>query len=160
MGCFYVVMAQTTDLDKIKRDVKFVKCADAYGKKEVELSQLALANASNTQVKTHAQHMIDNHSKAYEELKTLSSKKGIVLPVSLSKMDQKKYDKLAKLKGEEFDKKFSKCMLKDHEKVVYIFKKEAEKGKDPDIKAWAAGKVSTMESHLDMWKETCKMLNK
>jgi putative membrane protein len=43
-------------------------------------------------------------------------------------------------------------MVKDHKKDIDAFKKEAEKGHDPDIRQWASGKVQTLEHHLDMAK--------
>ncbi len=41
-------------------------------------------------------------------------------------------------------------MVKDHKEDIDAFKKEADKGNDPDLKQWASGKVPTLEHHLDM----------
>ncbi len=47
-------------------------------------------------------------------------------------------------------------MMHVHKKEIGLFKKEAKKGDDPEITKWAEGKVPTLESHLAMWKESCK----
>lgn len=157
IGCSSIITAQT---EVSKKDKKFAKCAAKDGLMEVQISQLALAKASDSEVKKHAQMMIDDHTKTNEELKGVASKKGIVLPTALTMKQQKCYDKMAKLDGKAFDKKYSKYMVKDHKKALWLFKKEAKKGKDSDLKSWANGKVATLESHKKMWEETCKDVKK
>ena len=43
-------------------------------------------------------------------------------------------------------------MVDDHKEDIELFKKEADNGKDAEIKSWAAGKLSTLQSHLQMWE--------
>ena len=157
MGCTSIITAQTT---VSKKDKKFAECAAKDGLMEVKLGQLALTKASNAEVKKHAQMMVDDHTKANDELKGVASKKGIALPTALDEKQQKSYDKFAKLDGKKFDKKYSKCMVKDHKKALCLFKKEAKKGKDSELKSWANGKVATLEHHKKMWEETCKDVKK
>jgi putative membrane protein len=156
VGCTAVMSAQTVS----KKDEKFAKCAAKDGMLEVKLGQLAMANASNADVKKHAAMMVEDHTKANEELKTVAAKKNIALPTTLTEKQQKKYDKMAKLQGKDFDKHYSKCMVKDHKKAVCLFKKESKKGKDSDLKSWAAAKLPTLKQHKEMWEETCKAVKK
>ena len=94
--------------------------------------------------------MIDDHSKANEELSALAQSKNITLPTSLSDKHQKKYDDLAKKSGSDFDKEYTDLMVKDHKDVVDMFKKAADKCNDAELKGWAAGKISALEHHLSM----------
>lgn len=142
------------------RDIKFAKCAADDGMMEVQLGKLAQSKATSNEVKMHAQHMIDDHTKANEELKALAAKKNIALPTAVSDKKQKKEQKLSRLNGTDFDKRYTKCMVKAHKKAICLFKKEAKRGKDAEMKAWAEQKVPTLESHLSMWKEACKNLKK
>jgi putative membrane protein len=138
---------------KIEDDTDFaVEAADA-GMFEVEAGKLAQTNASSAKVKEFGQTMIDEHSKANEELKSLAQQKNITLPGAIGEDHQKKYDDLATKKGTDFDKAYTETMVKGHEKVIDAFKKEAEKGNDTDVKMWAAGKLSTLEHHLEMAKQ-------
>jgi putative membrane protein len=117
---------------------------------EVQLAQLALTKATSPKVKEFAQSMVDDHSKANEELKGIAQTKNITLPSTISEEKQKDYDKLAEKSGAEFDKAYSDFMVKDHKDDVDKFKKAAEKCEDPDLKSWAAEKLPVLESHLSM----------
>jgi putative membrane protein len=95
--------------------------------------------------------MVSDHSKANDELKQLASKKGIELPAQ-PPMDAH-MQKLQGLSGAEFDREYMSHMLNDHQKDVAAFKKEASGGRDPDVKAFAAKTLPTLESHLQMVKQ-------
>ncbi len=138
------------DSTKIEDDTEFAVAAADGGLLEVQLGQLAVANGSTAEVKKFGQSMIDDHSKANEELKALAATKNISLPGVLSEKNQKTYEDLAKKSGLEFDKDYTDFMVKDHKEDIDDFKKEAEKGNDSEIRTWAAGKVSTLEHHLMM----------
>jgi putative membrane protein len=127
---------------------KFAVSAAAAGMMEVQLATLALTKASSSKVKAFAQMMLDDHTKANDELKALAQKKNITLPTSLSDKDQKKYTEMSEKVGIDFDKEYCDLMVKDHKDVVDIFKKAQETAKDPDLKAWASEKLPTLEHHL------------
>ncbi len=144
---------------EIENDTEFaVEAADA-GLFEVQLAQLALTNGTSSEVKTFAQTMIDEHSKANEELKGLAQQKNISLPTAISDKCQKKYNDLAEKKGIDFDDAYTDLMVKDHKDAIDNFKKEADKGKDADIKSWAAQKVTALEHHLEMAKAAEKAVD-
>lgn len=145
---------QKFDNTNIEDDTKFAVAAADGGMLEVQLGQLAQTNGANAQVKQLGQMMIDDHSKANEELKATAAQKNITLPATLSEKSQKEYDDLSKKTGADFDKAYASLMVDDHEKDIDEFKKEASDGKDADLKAWAAGKVPTLEHHLEMAKST------
>ena len=62
-------------------------------------------------------------------------------------------DRLSKLSGAAFDRAYMKAMVDDHVKDVSEFKKEAKSGTDPEVKAWAAKTLPTLEEHLKMARE-------
>jgi putative membrane protein len=134
------------------KDAEFaVKAADG-GMLEVKLGELAQTKGNSKQVKELGKMLVEDHSKANEELKAFAQAKDISLPTSMSDECQKMYDKIASKDGKDFDQAFTDHMVKDHKKDIDAFKKEAEKGHDPDIRQWASGKVQTLEHHLDMAK--------
>jgi putative membrane protein len=141
-----------------EKDIKFAKAAAEGGLLEVKLGELSQSNAITQEVKSSGKAMIDDHSKANMELKNLAEKKKIAIPSSINAKEEEKYKELASLKGKEFDKKYSKYMVKDHKKDICLFKKEAKKGKDPELKSWASAQVPVLEHHLDMWKDSCKKI--
>jgi putative membrane protein len=142
------------DDTKMEDDAQWaVKAADG-GMMEVALGQLAQKNGASAKVKELGKMMEEDHTKANNELKDLAAKKNITLPAAMSEDHQKKYDDLAKKTGADFDKDYAAFMVDDHEDDIDAFKKEANDGKDADLKAWAAGKVPTLEHHLEMAKTT------
>lgn len=139
-----------------KNDKSFVKSAATGGMMEVELGQLATKNAASQEVKDFGQRMVTDHGKANDELKSLAASKNIKLPEKMYAKQQEKIDKMTKLTGQEFDKKYMAAMVKDHEKDVKKFQKASQEAKDPDLKAWAAKTLPTLEKHLQMAKDLAK----
>lgn len=71
-------MRQDNKLSSSDRD--FAMKAAEGGKKEVAMSEMALRQSSNADVKAYAQKLVDDHTKANEELMSIASSKGITLP--------------------------------------------------------------------------------
>jgi len=69
-------------------DRKFVMSAAQGGLAEVQLGQLAAKNGSADTVKQFGQRMVDDHSKANDELKSLASSKQVTLPDSMDAKDK------------------------------------------------------------------------
>jgi putative membrane protein len=135
-------------------DQKFVKDAASGGMAEVQLGKLATEKASNAQVKQFGQRMVDDHSKANDELKSVASKDNITLPSDLSPKDKATYDSLSKLSGTAFDRAYMRDMVKDHQTDVNEFQKEANSGSNPDLKSFAGSTLPTLQDHLRMARET------
>jgi putative membrane protein len=132
------------------KDHTFMMKAAQGGMAEVKLGQLAQENGQSQQVKDFGKRMVDDHSKANEELKQIASQQGVTLPDSPSAKDQAEYDRLSKLKGESFDKAYSKMMVSDHKKDVSEFQKEANSGMDSAVKSFAGQTLPTLQDHLKM----------
>jgi len=141
---------QKLDDTKLEDDAEFATAAADGGLMEVKLGELAQTNGTSAGVKKFAQSMVTDHSKANDELKALAQQKNITLPVTLSDDKQKKYDELSKKKGAEFDEAYASFMVDDHKEDVSEFEEAAKDAKDPDVKAWAAGKVPVLKHHLEM----------
>jgi putative membrane protein len=129
-------------------DTTFVKKAARGGLAEVELGQLAVQKASSEDVKKFGQRMVDDHSKANEQLKQVAAQKNIDLPQNLDAKDKATKARLEKLSGEQFDKAYMKDMLKDHKKDVAEFERESKSGKDAAIKSFAEQTLPTLKEHL------------
>ncbi len=141
---------------KAGADERFVKEAAIGGMAEVELGKLAADKASSAEVKRFGQRMVDDHGKANDELKTLAGNKNIDLPTAPDAKSQSLMDRLSKLSGDAFDRAYMQEMVKDHRKDVNEFRDYAKSGKDPDIKAWAAKTLPTLEEHLKLAQDANK----
>jgi len=137
-------------------DQKFVMDAAKGGLAEVELGKLAQEKASSDQVKNFGKRMVDDHSKANDELQTLAKNKNITLPSDLDPKDKALKDRLSKLSGPAFDRAYMNAMLQDHRKDVSEFRTESTKGRDADVKAFASKTLPTLEDHLKLAQQTEK----
>ena len=131
-------------------DHKFAMEAAMGGMMEVELGRLAAQKGTSDEVRQFGQRMVDDHSKANEELMRIGSSKGMTAPAMLDAKHKAEMQKLSALSGEKFDKEYVKMMVKDHKQDVGEFQKEADRGADPDIKAFAASTLPTLREHLQM----------
>lgn len=134
-------------------DTKFMKDAAADGKAEVQLGQLAADKASRDSVKDFDKMMVEDHTKAGMELSALASRNSVTLPAEPKPEHKALHDRLSRLSGAEFDRAYMAAMIKDHEKAVGLFRKEATSGGDADTKAWAAKTLPTLETHLGKARE-------
>lgn len=129
-------------------DKRFLDKAAEGGKAEVELGQLAVQKAASEDVKKFGQRMVDDHTRANQKLQEVAEQKGIKLPDKLDAKDQATKARLEKLSGKQFDEAYMKDMVKDHTKDVNEFQREANDGKDPDVKSFAQTTLPTLQDHL------------
>lgn len=151
--------ASTAGATAKSADSHFVMDAAAGGMAEVEMGRLAADKATSPDVKEFGQKMVDDHSKANDELKQIASQKGITLPSAMNAREKAKMDKMSKLSGGAFDKAYMADMVEDHKKDVAEFQKEAASGKDPDVKAFASKTLPTLQEHLKMAQDVHGKLN-
>jgi putative membrane protein len=134
----------------MEKDADFVADAVAANLAEIKMAQLAQQKSSNPEVKDIARMLEKDHTMVLGELKSLAQQKAITIPTD-AKDDAK--DKLKKLSDEksvkDFDKKWLDQMDENHKKSIDKFEKRADKGTDPDIKAFASKTLP----HLRMHKE-------
>jgi len=141
---------QTSMSNMTSQDRDFLMDAAMGGMMEVELGRIAAQNGASAEVKQFGQRMVDDHSKANEELMTLATSKGITLPTTLDDKHKEHLTKFSSMSGADFDRAYGKEMLSDHRKDVSEFEKESTKGTDPDLKAFATKTLPTLREHLQM----------
>lgn len=139
--------AGTQAVDQKTKD--FVADAATGGMMEVELGNVAQQKAQSQQVKDFGKMMVDDHTKANNNLKELASKKNIDVPASVTDNQKKDIDKLSKKSGADFDKAYVDMMVNDHKKDIAAFKKASGDVGDNDIKNFATTTLPTLQKHLD-----------
>jgi len=138
---------------KSAADTRFAMEAAQGGLAEVELGRLATQKAESQDVKNFGQRMVDDHSKANDQLKSIASQKGITLPTDTDAKHKAEMQRLQALSGAAFDKAYMQSMSKDHHKDVAEFQKESNSGKDTEIKNFAAQTLPTLQEHMRMADE-------
>ena len=131
-------------------DRTFAQKAAEGGLAEVALGQLAQQNADSQQVKDFGQKMVTDHSAANQELQQIAQQENLTLPTEPDSKDQALQKRLSAMKGSAFDAAYARDMVKDHQQDVADFKREAQSGKDPALKAFAQKTLPVIQEHLQM----------
>jgi putative membrane protein len=134
-------------------DRAFIQKAGEGGVAEVVLGCIAKQRASNPQVKQFAQRMIDDHSRANQQLMLIARAKGVALPNGLEGEFKETADRLSRLSGAEFDRAYMSDMVKDHQKDAAEFEREATGAQDPDVKSFASQTLPIIRQHLDLARQ-------
>lgn len=152
------VNKETAPVDKSSSDFA-VKAADA-GMKEIALGKIAQEKGVNPQVKAFGEQMVADHSKAADELKTIAAAKNITLPDSVGVDYKKDIDDISKKTGKDFDKAYIDAMVKDHNDAVDLFEKASNDVGDPELKAFAAKTLPTLQAHQTHVKTLDSLMKK
>jgi putative membrane protein len=129
-------------------DTTFLKRAASGGMAEVELGQLAVQKASSAVVKQFGQRMMDDHTKANQQLKKIAAQERVTLPSGMNATDKALKSSLESLSGEDFDREYMKDMVKDHSHDVAEFEQQSKSAHDPAVKNFAAQALPTLRDHL------------
>lgn len=161
-------------VDSDERD--FVEEIAIASAAEIELGQMAVQKASNPEVKKYGQMMVDDHTKAGEELKQLAQQYNITVPAALDEKHRDLRDKLANLSGREFDEAYIDAMVDSHQNVVdklqarvddrdrgvagtsgttttSVQPEEADDHAEASVNMWAASTLPAVKAHLDHAKQ-------
>lgn len=142
-------------------DAEFLKQAAQNGHAEVEGSKLALSKASSPEVKAFAQKMVDDHSKAGEELSALAASKGVKVSDEPSLAQKAKLKLLSLRDGLSFDQHYADSIgVKAHQDTVKLFQKASDEAKDPEVKAFATKTLPVLQHHLDMSRDLYATVHK
>ncbi|WP_232628352.1 DUF4142 domain-containing protein [Methylobacterium sp. Leaf118] len=124
---------------------------------EIQTSELAVERADEP-TKAYARKMIEDHRKVSQEMKTLlqGGKVKAELPTALDSAHQAKLDKLKGLNGADFTKQYHDDQVTGHKNATDLYKRYAEGGDNPELKAFAAKHKPHLDAHLTMAQDLDK----
>lgn len=121
---------------------------------EIEAAKIALNKSKDEQVRNFAQRMVDDHTKAQDQLKDLAQAKGVSMPANLSSQQKSEINKLSALSGDKFDKTYlSRGGVADHRQAHELLGRIEKQAKDADLKALAANQMPTINEHWKLAKQ-------
>jgi putative membrane protein len=131
-------------------DQAFITAAAQTDAAEIGAGQLALTKGRGKPVKTFAQKMIDDHTKADQQLMTIAQSKGYTPDATPPQMAT---DMMAKLNADRpvaFNRDYLRGQVMGHQMAVKAFQDEIANGQDADVKAFATATLPTIQMHLTM----------
>jgi putative membrane protein len=131
-------------------DAMFLHKAAEGGLLEIQLGQLAAQKSTNSGVQAFGQKMVQDHTALNDDMKPIAQSMGVTPPDHLDRRDQAKYDKLAALSGQEFDKAYIKSMVMDHRMDLHEFRHEESTTTNPQLKQAVAHGEQVITEHLHL----------
>ena len=128
---------------------------------EIAAAEMATTMATQASVKEFAQMMRNEHPKMMEETRMLAAKKAYTLPSTMANEYMTDIEGMRKwTKGKEFDTKYMKAQVDQHQKILDDVEKRMAASADMDVKAWAQKASSAVRMHLDKAKMISDQLDK
>jgi len=116
---------------------------------EVKLGQLAAERAQSQQVREYGDMLKKDHTQALQKASSLANEIGVPASSELTAHQQKQFESLQKLSGDEFDTTFLSQMVSEHQSDIAKFSVQAENGSDPQVMAFAKETLPTLQAHLE-----------
>jgi putative membrane protein len=142
--------SESTGKGGTSKDAMFMRHAAADSLAEIQMGRIALDKSSSAQVKELAQRIIDDHTKANDQLMSIAQRKQVTLPTEPMPMQKQEADKLKAMSGKAFDEAYAKAMVKDHRKAIKMFGMENQEAADSDVKEFASTTLPVLKTHLQM----------
>jgi len=132
-------------------DQSFVTQASSSNNFEIQAGGIAMLKGKSDAVKHYGEHMVSDHTLVGNEMKSLAASKGWTVPVALQEKEQSNLNLLTNADAATFDRDFMRIMVASHQDAVTLFSNAgSDTGVyDADLRAFAAGKLPSLQAHLD-----------
>ena len=153
-------MGSTSSIARFnKADEKLVMQLAQANIAEINVAKLADQKSKNDQVKTLAKKMMDDHTKALDELKQLAQIKGMTLPTEPDRQQKMVETRLTALSGEKFDKQYVEQVAeRAHKGEHKLLLQAGAKAQDMELKIYATKTLAVIESHQQLVKDTTRSI--
>jgi putative membrane protein len=144
----------------------FVESMAKAAMAEVVLGRLAVQRASDAEVKSFGQTMIDEHSAAHEELLLLGEQLNVLVPKAPDEAARGFAERLSSLRDADFDREYINAMVQRHTEAAAKLKPHAQPGDggtpvgtsgrrahEQAIAQWAAKALPAVQKHLERARE-------
>jgi len=117
---------------------------------EIASGQIAVKKANSAAIRDYAQKMIQEHTKANQELADIAQSKGISLPSEGDSSNKTVISNLEKLSGSEFDRDYMKSQVDAHKKTASLISMYQSSGSDREMMSYATKNLPVVQIHLKM----------
>jgi len=115
---------------------------------EIESSRVALEKAQSDEVREFAQKMVDDHTKAGEEMTQAAAGDGVNdVPKSLDAAHEQMLTQLEQASADQFDSQYLQMQLAAHQRAVALFSSYAEQ--QGSLADFAEKTLPTLQEHLE-----------
>jgi putative membrane protein len=131
-------------------DANFVREAANVNQEEIALGRLALQHTQDPELKSYAEKLVADHTKADRALSPIAQKNKIQLPSEPGQSAKATQDELSTLTGSEFDRRFIQEMIRGHTQAIAQFERQSSQATDPELKRFIDQTLTDLRDHLRM----------
>ncbi len=137
----------TTSANFSTEDSSFLAEALSGGIMEVKLGELAIKKSKQESTQELGKMMVQDHSKANEEIRMLLKQRNLTIKDSLTKEHKSKIKEFEGIKAAEFDKKYIREMQTDHRKDISKFEAHLNKTANSSLKDFVNRTLPVLKKH-------------
>ena len=141
-----------------EKDAQFVVDVIAANYGEVKLAKLAQQKSSNKEIQDVAKVLETDHTAVLNELKKLSTSKGITVPTEENGDSKDKLQELTNEKASAFDKEWCETLMDNHKNSISKFENASNDIADADLKNFVNTILPKLRTHHDKLMECHKKL--
>jgi len=130
------------------RDISFLKSASQGNIFEITGGTMAAIQSVTPEGKALGMKLASDHTAAQVSLAALAEKYGVTLPTTMSDEQSSELADVGAVTGAHFDDEYSELEMQDHTQDIKAFKTEVKKGRNPDVRAFAAASLPVLQAHL------------
>jgi putative membrane protein len=116
---------------------------------EIMLGHVAQDQGRSSNVRDFGRTLVADHSEARDEVIRTGQRMGIKANRDVAPEAREEREKLAHLRGSDFDREFARYMVEDHRKDISDFTEEAQEGHGA-VSNLAQRQLPTLRKHLNM----------
>jgi putative membrane protein len=129
-------------------DRDFLTSAAHANLAEIEAGKVASTRADDDAVQDYGEHMVTDHTTAWNDLKGVADNEKQNLPEEPDDAHKQKLEYLRNLSGYSFDTAYINSQVKDHEMAIALFEDASDNADDEDVKDYATRYLPHLEDHL------------
>jgi len=133
-----------------RRDIEFLKSASQGNIFEITGGTMAAQQAVTADGKALGLKLASDHTGAQAALEVLAAKYGVSLPTTMSDEQASELADVGSITGLHFDDEYSELEVQDHQQDIKDFRTEVKKGRNADVRAFAAASIPVLQMHLDL----------
>lgn len=139
-------------------EAQFVRDVMASGHHEIEMGQLALKRSNDSDVKSLAQRLVNDHTAAGKKLEEVARTNGLLTTSAAvearkdvdTRTDENRHvdSHIETMQGADFDKAWAKQMVADHQAAIAKFEMQQKDAKNSDLRNFVITTLPTLREHL------------
>jgi uncharacterized protein (DUF305 family) len=145
--------SQSSNSGYSSQDIMFAEMMIPHHQQAIEMSDLALQNSEDSEVRAMAQQIKDAQAPEIEEMKSWGASSDAHMGHMLDGMlSGEEMDALRSARGAEFDRLFLEGMIKHHEGAIDMAEMVVD-SKNPDVSALAKAIIEAQRTEISTMKE-------